>query len=64
MRHHDIDHWALILRVEPDPAGVKRHDKARRTLPAPPLPRSLARGDAMFKDLVGTLEKPSAKERP
>ena len=38
MRHHDSDHRALILRVEADPAGVKRYDKARRTLPAPPSP--------------------------
>ena len=63
MRHHDSDHRALILRVESDPAGVKRYDKARRTPPAPPLPRPLAQGDAMFEELVDTLEKPPAKER-
>ena len=64
MLHHDSDHRALILRLEADPAGVKRYDKTRRTLPAPPLPRPLARGDAMFEELVDTLEKPPTKERP
>ena len=64
MRHHDIDHRALVLRVELDPAGVKRYDKARRPLPAPPLPHPLAQGDAMFEELVDTLETPPVKQRP
>ena len=64
MRHHDSDHQALVLRVELDPAGVKRYDKTRRTLPAPPLPRPLARGDAIFEELLDMLEKLPVKERP
>ena len=54
----------MVLRVEADPADVKRCDKARRILPALPLPRLLARGDAVFEELVETLEKPPIKERP
>ena len=64
MRHHESDHRALVMRVESDLAGVKHYDKARRTFPAPPLCRPLAIGDAMFEELVGTLEKPPVKERP
>ena len=48
--------------MEADPAGVKHYDREQRTLP--PVPRPLARGDAMFEELVDTLEKPPAKERP
>ena len=40
---------------------MTRPDAPRRR---PPLPRPLARGDVMFEELVDTLEKPSAKERP
>ena len=63
MRHHDSDHWALVMRVKTDPAGVKRYEKNRRPLAASLLPRPLSRGDAMLAELVEAVEKPPVKER-
>ena len=64
MQHHNSDHRAFVTRVETDPAGVKRYEKDRHILPAPPLPRPLSHGDAMFAELVDAVEKPLVKERP
>ena len=63
MRHHDSDHRALAMRVETDPAGVKRYEKNRRPLAASLLPRPLSREDAMLAELVEAVEKPPVKER-
>ena len=60
MQHPDSDNQELVLRVESDLVGVKRYDKAQRTFLGPPLPRLLTRVDAMFKELVGTLEMENA----
>ena len=52
------------MRVEIDPAGVKRYEKDRSTLLAAPQSRPLSHGDAMFAELVEAMEKPPVKERP
>ena len=51
------------MRVETDPAGVKRYEKNRRPLAASLLPRPLSREDAMLAELVEAVEKPPVKER-
>ena len=50
------------MQVKTDAEGVKRYDKARRTIPPPVRP--LTAGDAMFEELAEAVEKPPVKERP
>ena len=63
MRHHDSDHWALVMQVETDPAGVRRYEKDRRPFTVSLLPRPLLRRDAMLAKLVEAVEKSPVKER-
>ena len=61
--HNNSDHRALVLRVATDAKGVRKYEKARRTIPAPPPARPFTKGGAMFEQLVEAVEKRTARER-